>query len=255
MTSPAAPRGPDVMSHATCRKSRDHTQAPTPTRPPLPLWAAAPAAAAAGFALDAAFPSLGWWPLAFASVTLALVTLIGRGPWGAVMVGAIFGAAFWFPHVSWATQFLGENPLSWVPWVALAGALTIYSAMLTVPIALVYRWLPHRRDTPAVRLLALPALVAGAWTTREHIMGAWPYGGFPWGRVAMSQSESPIAPVASWVGVSGLGFLMVALCAAAIEATRSVVHRRPPRGDATRRTAARTRSGGQLRSPPSDLRR
>ena len=51
-------------------------------------------------------------------------------------------------------------------------------------------------------------------------MGSWPYGGFPWGRLGLSQSESPIAPVASWVGVSGLGFLMVALCAAAIEAVR-----------------------------------
>ncbi|RBM22741.1 apolipoprotein N-acyltransferase [Streptomyces sp. PT12] len=221
------------MSHATCRESRDHTQAPTPPRPLFPLWAAAPAAAVAGLALDAAFPSLGWWPLTFASVTLALLTLIGRGTWSAVLVGAIFGAAFWFPHVSWAAQFLGEHPLNWVPWVALASALTIYSALLTVPIAWAYRWLPYRRDTPAVRLLALPALVAGAWTVRELLMGSWPYGGFPWARIAMSQSESPIAPVASWVGVSGLGFLMALLCAAAIEATRWTVHRRPPRGDTT----------------------
>ena len=81
--------------------------------------------------------------------------------------------------------------------------------------------------------LALPLLVAGAWTIRELIMGSWPYGGFPWGRVAMSQSESPIAPVASWVGVSGLGFLMVAVCAAAIEAVRWIVRAQPARGNAT----------------------
>lgn len=231
MTSQAAPRGLDVTNHTMRRDSRDHAQ--TPPRPLLPLWAAVPAAAAAGLALDAAFPSLGWWPLAFVSVTLALTALIGRRSCSAVLVGAVFGAAFWFPHVSWAAQFLGEHPLSWVPWVALAGALTIYTATLTVPIALAYRWLPHRRDTPAMRLLALPLLVAGAWTVRELIMGSWPYGGFPWGRVAMSQSESPIASVASWVGVSGLGFLMVALCAATIEVARWAVDRRPRRTDAT----------------------
>ncbi|WP_223172699.1 apolipoprotein N-acyltransferase [Microbacterium sp. NIBRBAC000506063] len=152
---------------------------------------------------------------------------------GALLVGTVFGAAFWFPHVSWSAQFLGEHPLSWVPWVALAGALTIYTAVLTVPIALAYRWLPRRRNAFAMRLLALPLLVAGAWTIRELIMGSWPYGGFPWGRVAMSQSESPIAPVASWVGVSGLGFLMVAVCAAAIEAVRWIVRAQSARGNAT----------------------
>lgn len=204
---------------------------PPPGQALLPLWAAVPAATAAGLAMDAAFPALGWWPLAFVSVTLSLAALIGRSSWGAVLVGAIFGAAFWFPHVSWAAQFLGAHPLSWVPWVALAGALTIYSAVLTVPIAWVYRWLPRRRHTGAVRLLALPALVAGTWTLRELIMGSWPYGGFPWGRVGMSQSESPIAPVTSWVGVSGLGFLMVALCVATIEALRWAAHTRQPRED------------------------
>ena len=204
---------------------------PAPGQALLPLWAAVPAATAAGLAMDAAFPALGWWQLAFVSVTLSLAGLIGRSTWGAVLLGAIFGAAFWFPHASWATQFLGAHPLSWVPWVALAGALTIYSAVLTVPIAWAYRWLPRRYEAPAVRLLALPALVAGTWTVRELIMGSWPYGGFPWGRVGMSQSESPIAPVASWVGVSGLGFLMVALCVATIEALRWAARTRQRRDD------------------------
>src|SRR5690625_3874646 len=89
-------------------------------------------------------------------------------------------------------------------------------------ITLAYRWLPQWRDTGAVRLLVLPLLVAGAWLVRELIMGSWPYGGFPWGRVGMSQSASPLAEVASWLGVSGLTFLMVALCAMAIEAVRPV---------------------------------
>lgn len=208
------------------RAARARVQAPAGTaatyveRPLVPLWAALALALAGGFALDAAFPSLGWWPLAFVAVPLSLVSLVGRSLWGSVLVGAAFGAAFYFPHVSWASQFLGDDPLGWVPWVALATFETLLLAVFSPLVMLAYRWLPRWRDTAAVRLVALPALVAGAWTARELVLGSWPYGGFPWGRLGMSQSESPIASVASWLGVSGLGFLMVALCAGAVEAVR-----------------------------------
>jgi apolipoprotein N-acyltransferase len=195
------------------------------------VWAALALAVAGGTALDASFPSLGWWPLAFAAVTLALVSLIGRSLWGSVLVGAAFGAAFYFPHVSWSSRFLGDNPQGWVPWVALATVETLILAVCSPLIMLAYRWLPRWRDTAAARLVALPALVAGAWVTRELVLGNWPYGGFAWGRLGMSQSESPIAPVASWLGVSGLGFLMVALCASVIEAVRWAALRRRESAD------------------------
>ncbi|MFD2027302.1 apolipoprotein N-acyltransferase [Promicromonospora aerolata] len=189
-------------------------------RPLVPLPAAFVVAAVGGVALDASFPALGWWPLAFVAVVLALVSLVGRTVWDGVLVGAAFGAAFYFPHVSWASQFLGDDPLGWVPWVALATAETLVLAALSPLVVLAYRWLPRWRDTPTVRLVVLPVLVAGAWMTRELVLGSWPYGGFPWGRLGMSQSESPIGPVASWLGVSGLGFLMVVLCAGVIEVVR-----------------------------------
>lgn len=227
------------MVHNVIRDRTDRTRvrasagtaATVAEHPLVPLWAALALAIAGGFALDAAFPSLGWWPLAFVAVPLALVSLVGRSLWGSVLVGAAFGAAFYFPHVSWASQFLGDDPLGWVPWVALATFETLLLAVFSPLVTLAYRWLPRWRDTAAVRLVALPALVAGAWTARELVLGSWPYGGFPWGRLGMSQSESPIAPVASWLGVSGLGFLMVVLCAAAIEAVRWAVRVRRERAE------------------------
>ncbi|HEV6952451.1 MAG TPA: apolipoprotein N-acyltransferase [Promicromonospora sp.] len=194
---------------------------PAPSvQPLLSLWAAVPVAALAGLALDAAFPSLGWWPLAYVAVAASLVTFVGRRAWGAVLVGAAFGAAFWFPHVSWSSRFLGDDPLGWVPWVALATSQTLLTAAVSPLITLAYRWVPRWRGTRAVRLGVLPLVVAGAWTTRELVLGSWPYGGFPWGRLGMSQSASPVAPVASWLGVSGLTFCMVLLCAAVIEVVR-----------------------------------
>jgi len=210
--------------------SQSPTSRQTISRPPatavLSLRAAIPVAAIGGIAMNFAFPALGWWPLAFVALILTLLTFIGRSTWGAVLVGGIFGAGFWFPHVAWAAQFLGDHPLRWVPWVALASIQAIFMAALAPLITLAYRWLPRLRNTGPMRLIALPALVAGAWILRELIMGSWPYGGFPWGRVGMSQSESPFAVITSWVGVTGLGFLMVAVSAGAIEAIRFITHNR-----------------------------
>ncbi len=196
--------------------------APAPTaaparsaRPLLPLWAALIAAVLGGLALDASFPALGVWPLAFVGVTLSLVGLIGRSSWGALAVGAVFGATFYFVHISWITRYLGL-----VPWFGLAGIETVFFAAGSIPIALAYRWLPRLLPGRWGRALALPALVAGLWTARELFMGSWPYTGFPWGRIGMSQSESPLAHLSSWLGVSGLTFVMVFVVAAAVEAVR-----------------------------------
>lgn len=184
-------------------------------RPLIPLWLALVAALVGGAVLDAAFPDIGWWPLAFVGVAFSLVALVGRSLGGAVAVGAVFGASFYFIHISWITRYLGA-----LPWFGLAGIETLFVALGSVPIALAYRWLPRIAPAWWGRLVALPALVAGLWTARELFMGSWPYTGFPWGRIGMSQSESPLAHIASWTGVSGLTFLMVFVAAAGIEWAR-----------------------------------
>jgi len=202
--------------------------------PPLGLPAALVAALVAGLTLDVAFPALGWWPLAFLAVPLALLSLRGRRWTGSMLVGLVFGAAFFVPHVSWVSQFLGDHPLGWVPWIALAAAEALLMAVLSPLITLTYRWGPDQNSRAMLHLVALPALVAGAWTVRELVMGSWPYGGFPWGRLGMSQAASPLAEVSSWTGVSGLSFLIVALCAAGIEGVRWIRHDR--RGPTAPRT-------------------
>lgn len=182
------------------------------SRPLIPLWLALVAALVGGAVLDAAFPDIGWWPLAFVGVAFSLVGLVGRSVGGAVAVGAVFGASFYFIHISWITRYLGP-----LPWFGLAGIETLFMALGSIPIALAYRWLPRVAPGWWGRFVALPALVAGLWTARELFMGSWPYTGFPWGRIGMSQSESPLAHIASWTGVSGLTFLMVFVAAAGIE--------------------------------------
>ena len=70
----------------------------------------------------------------------------------------------------------------------------------------------------------LPGLLAALWTGREVLLGAWPYGGLPWARLGITQADSPLVQTVSWVGVSGLTFLMVFTVAAAIEAIRCAVN-------------------------------
>lgn len=186
-----------------------------PPRPIVPLAVAAPLSTAAGLLLVTAFPALAWWPMAFPAVAMALVALAGRRVWSAVLVGFLFGASFFSVNLLFTARYLGP-----IPWIALSGLEALLTAAFAVPIAVAYRWLPRLAPGRAGRLLLLPAVVAGLWTLREQIVGSWPYGGFPWGRIGVSQVNGPFAEVASWVGMSGLSFLAVLLCAMAIEGVR-----------------------------------
>ena len=186
-----------------------------PTRPILPLWAAVVASVAGGLLFTAAYPSLGWWPAVFAAVPLGLIGLIGRSIPGSLLVGLAFGASFTLTNLAFTARYLGP-----VPWLALSMLEALLMTVLAVPIMLAYRWVPRVLPGRWWQLVALPGLVAALWTLRELVQGTFPYGGFPWGRVGVTQSNGPLADIASWVGMSGLGFLIVFACAAAIEYAR-----------------------------------
>jgi apolipoprotein N-acyltransferase len=189
------------------------------TRPPiLPLVPALVVAAGAGLLLDTAFPDTGWWFTAFPAIALALIAMQGRRIGSAILVGLVFGGTFYWPHIEWASEFLGV-----LPWSALAAVMTLWNGAAAALIALAYRWIPRVWGGPAARLLLVPAVVAGLWTAREAIASVWPYGGFSWGRVAFSQSDSPFSPLFAWLGVSGVSFAMVFLVALAVAAAQEAI--------------------------------
>ena len=198
---------------------------PTPpnrrARAVMPLAVALPVAAAAAVLMDLAYPDVGFWPAAFAATGLLLLALIGRSVWGAVAVGAVFGLLFFGLLVSWTTRYLGP-----VPWAALTVVEGTLTAVEIIPLTLAYRWVPRVAPGPVGRLL-LPGLLAALWTGREVLLGAWPYGGLPWARLGITQADSPLVQTVSWVGVSGLTFLLVFTVAAAIEPIRPGRRRRP----------------------------
>lgn len=180
--------------------------------PRLPLWLALVTALGSGVVLDAAFPDGDAWPLAFVGLALLLLALRGRRAGGAVLVGLVAGLTFWLVHVEWASLYLGP-----VPWVALSTLQALFFAGGAVLVTLAYRWVPLAWPGRAGRLVLLPVVVGGLWTLREAVSGTWPYGGFAWGRIALSQSTGPFAPLVAWVGIAGLTFLVVALTALLVE--------------------------------------
>lgn len=193
------------------------------TRPFVPLWTAVLLAIAAGFVTDAAFPELGWWPLAFLGVALVLVAAQGRRAASGFLVGVVFGASFYLVHIPWMTEFLGPNA-PWlvraVPWFALSVVMALWCGLGTMLISIAGRVVPRVVRGSLGRLLAVPVVIAGLWIAREAVSSVWPYGGFAWGRIAESQSASPVAPLFAWLGVSGVGFVMVYLVAVAVAAVR-----------------------------------
>nr|WP_237728076.1 apolipoprotein N-acyltransferase [Cellulomonas sp. APG4] len=164
---------------------------------------------------DAAFPGLGWWPAAFLGVAL-LVIAFGRDSarWN-FLVGLVYGLAFFLPHITWAQYAVG-----WVPWLALSLAEALFVALLGSAWAWARRgaviWRAARFQVPAFALL---------WTAAEEARSVLPFGGFPWGRLAFSQGDSPLLRLAWLGGVPLVSFavaLVGALLALALLALRRV---------------------------------
>ena len=155
------------------------------------------AALAGGLALAAAFPPAGVWPLAVVGPALLTVALAGRTLRGSFLVGLVFGAAFFFLMLSWVLN------VAWYAWAGLAGGSTMIIAVLAVGQRLL------------LRLPGWPVAVAGWWVAAEALRDRWPWGGFPWGRLAMSQAS---APTAGWAAVGGAPLLtfLVALAGATL---------------------------------------
>ncbi|HEX2772246.1 MAG TPA: apolipoprotein N-acyltransferase [Micromonosporaceae bacterium] len=172
---------------------------------PLPLWAAGAAAAAAGGALLAAFPPYDQWWLAPVGVALLSAAAHRRRLGSGALLGLLTGLVFFLPLLAWTNLHLDA-----LPWLLLSGLEAAYIALLGLLVALVsplvdrWRW-------------SWPAVTALLWVGQEALRDRTPFGGFPWGRLAFSQGDSPLlrlaalggAPLVS-AGVALAGGLLVA---------------------------------------------
>jgi apolipoprotein N-acyltransferase len=181
-------------------------------------------AAAGGCALLLAFPGFSLTPLAvLGPAALALAVHRQRARSG-LWLGLVLGLAFFVPLLSWTGVYVGS-----LPWLALAAAEAGYLGLLGAATAVVSR------------LPLWPLWTACLWVGQEALRGRWPFGGFPWARLGLSQTSGPLMSLAAYGGVPLVGFavaLVGALLAAAVLALGRL-RRRADRAGAERARALR----------------
>jgi apolipoprotein N-acyltransferase len=184
------------------------------------------AAAASALAVFLAFPpnlvsllvsghatSAGLWPLA--PVGIAGFTLAVRGT--RARTGAWLGLVFGLPF--FLTTLLGIIKIGPDGWIILSLIEALYIAPLGAGIALV------------TRLPGWPIWTAALWVADELVRGRTPLGGFPWARLAFSQTSSPFTPYAALGGAPLVTFVTAltgGLLAYAAIAARTAGPRRVP---------------------------
>ena len=154
-----------------------------PGRDALRLRTALAFALAGGLAMAASFPPAGVWPLAVVGPALLTTALWRRSLRGSMLIGLVFGAAFFLPMLTWMIN------VAWYVFAALAGGEALIFSVTAVTLRLL------------LNLRAWPAAVALWWVADEALRNRWPFGGFGWGRLAMSQAGKPAA---GWVAIGGV---------------------------------------------------
>jgi apolipoprotein N-acyltransferase len=193
----------------------------------LPAQALVAVVAGAAQAASLAWPTNGeplWW-LQIASMALlawlvrpraGISTMASAVSWqrGAV-IGGLFATAwlagtFWWLFISMHTYGGLAAPLAVAAVLGLAAFLASYYAVM---LGLFCRLAPTNK--------ALAAIVFGAfWLLAELARGTL-WTGFPWGAGGYAHVDGPLAPLARYVGVYGLGAVAAMLAMGAVQVRRA----------------------------------
>ncbi|ASW55079.1 apolipoprotein N-acyltransferase [Plantactinospora sp. KBS50] len=139
-------------------------------------------------ALLLAFPPYGRWWLAPVGVAGLAVAVHRRRLRAGAGLGLVTGLVLYVPMLSWTNLHTGLLPwlllcVSQAAFLAGAGLLAAYLS----PVADRWRW-------------SWPVLTGLVWVAQEAARSRIPFGGFPWGRLAFSQGDSPALRLAALGG-------------------------------------------------------
>ncbi|MDU0348974.1 apolipoprotein N-acyltransferase [Actinomyces sp. MRS3W] len=174
-------------------------------------------AGCAGLGVWAAFPPLGWWWAAPLGLALLASVLRDRGPWTGAGLGLVFGIALFTPLLHFTAVAMG-NPIGWA---ALTVVESLYLAVFGAAWALASRigvLQRHGTLTVLARIVAFTVL----WCGVEEVRSSWPWGGFPFGRLAFAMADAPMLPFAAYGGAVGLSALVACAGAGLAEAGRAL---------------------------------
>lgn len=175
-------------------------------------WRRTLLAAGAGLLMWQAFPPFDLTPLAPAGVALLTLVLRGQPARTGAWLGFAAGAAFFIPTLEGISRIGPDG------WILLSLVEAAYFLPLGAGIAVV------------ARLPGWPVWTAALWVGQEFVRGRVPFGGFPWARLAFSQTATPLTPYASWGGAPLVTFVTALvgglLAYAAVAAHRAGASRR-----------------------------
>jgi apolipoprotein N-acyltransferase len=200
------------------------------------------AAVGSGVLLLAAFPPIDLWWLAPFGVALFALTTYRRGFWAGAGLGLITGLSLLIPLLHWAGGFVGAVwlflPFGESGYFALLGGLSALSS----PALTRWRW-------------SWPVITGTLWVLQEALRDRTPFGGFPWGRIAFSQGDSPLLGLAALGGAPlvtfGVAFVGGLLALAALVL---ITGPRPDQARAVRSAATAVVIGLLLTLAPLPLR-
>jgi apolipoprotein N-acyltransferase len=159
----------------------------------VPLLVLLLIAALAGVTTGLGFPPFAvavLLPLGVAALTLLCrATRLRRG----FLLGWVFGTAFMLTLMPWLRVIGGDA------WVMLSVFEGLYYGLLALATAAV------------TRLPAWPVWTACCWVGAELLRSVFPFGGFPWGRLAFGTAGTPLAPLFAYLGTSGVTFAVALL--------------------------------------------
>lgn len=173
-------------------------------------WADLLIVVAAGGAHALAFSNAALWWLQL----LALAVLVWRvdrapGPGRAALLGWVFGTA-WLVGGTW-WLFVSMHRYGGLPaWLA-ALAVLLLAACLSLYLAGAVWW--YARSSARSRLWS-PVLFAAVWLLAELARGVL-LTGFPWVASGYAHVDGPLATLAPFIGVYGIGFVAAWIAAAA----------------------------------------
>ncbi|RDI67056.1 apolipoprotein N-acyltransferase [Nocardia pseudobrasiliensis] len=147
-------------------------------------------AVVAGLLIFASFPPRTCWYLAPLGIALLTLAVRGNGkPRGGFGYGMLAGLAFFVPLLPWTGIYVGP-----VPWLGLSTACAVFVGLFGL----------LARSVSA--LPGWPLWVAMVWTLTEWFRSVFPFGGFPWGRLAFGQADGWYLPMAMVAGAPGVSF-------------------------------------------------
>jgi apolipoprotein N-acyltransferase len=151
------------------------------------------------------FVHTAWWPAQFVIIALLASRVAKAAPGRAALIGLSFGGA-WIASGTW-WLYISMHTYGGLSAGLAVAAVAVLSLALSSYLAAGFAAFAHWRSGRGKR----DALLFGAvWLLAELARGMI-FTGFPWVASGYAEVDSPLATLAPWVGVYGIGFVTAAL--------------------------------------------